>query len=190
MERVKTAVAALKADSQCLAGSPPQSCVDNYFIMQAHHDHCLHDVLPTGIEQDLHDYEHFYEDCFIKRQYNDALPACATVECGSAAVTAAISELNTNCATSCASSACGDAMKIVLMAHDVCPEETLDNNLETTLHDHEEVCEDQLCNSASAPFDPYDDPCSEGVNAAKSQQSVLVMTFALSLCFAVCLVSF
>jgi len=49
----------------------------------------------------------------------------------------------------------------VLTAHDVCPEKDLPNNLEVALHDHEEPCEDQLCNTAEAAFDPYAESCGE-----------------------------
>merc|ERR1711907_629164 len=55
----------------------------------------------------------------------------------------------------------GDAMKVVLTAHDVCPEKDLPNNLEVALHDHEGPCEDQLCNTAEAAFDPYAESCGE-----------------------------
>jgi hypothetical protein len=190
MEPVTTAVAALKANNACKKGNPPQTCVDNYFIMQAHHDHCLHDVLPTNIEKDLHDYEHFYMDCFVKRQYNTDLPKCDKVECGGNAVTTAISKLNQDCNTkeACKASTCPESMRTVLMAHDTCAEETLPNNLETTLHDHEEDCEEHLCNSAEAEFNPYDDPCSASTDANFCQHSVVPMTFVLW--FALCLVPF
>ena len=172
---ISEAVAKLDAKAECKAKDAPADCVLNYHVMQAHHDHCLHDALPTGIEKTLHDYEHFYDDCFVKRQFNPALKACPVVDCNDAtAMTKAIATLQAGCtsATACADATCSAAMKVVLMAHDVCPEDKLPNNLETALHDHEEPCEDQLCNSAGGEFDPYADKCpgdadvADGTNTA------------------------
>jgi hypothetical protein len=161
--KVQQSVTNLKANAACKAPKPPQSpCVDNYYVMQTHHDHCLHDDLPIGIEKDLHDYEQFYDDCFIKRQYNKKLSACPAVDCTSqAAMTQAIATLQSGCAgAACAKSpGCQAAIKVVLMAHDICKESQLPNNLEKALHDYEDACEDYLCNSASAPFDPYAETC-------------------------------
>merc|ERR1719428_1797650 len=193
---ISEAVAKLDAKAECKAKDAPAECVLNYHVMQAHHDHCLHDALPTGIEKTLHDYEHFYDDCFVKRQFNPALKACPVVDCADAtAMTKAIATLQAGCtsATACADATCSAAMKVVLMAHDVCPEDKLPNNLETALHDHEEPCEDQLCNSAGGEFDPYADKCpgdadvADGTNTASgasgfgSQQAFLVATLALPL---------
>jgi hypothetical protein len=176
----------------CKAEGPPEDCVQNYHVMQAHHDHCLHDALPTGIEKKLHDYEHFYDDCFVKRQFDPTLGKCPAVDCSDAkAMTQAIATLQTGCTTTqaCADPTCAAAIKTVLMAHDVCPEENLPNNLEVALHDHEEPCEAQLCNTAEAAFDPYADPCGAVVtapdaNAASrfgSQESFLITTLAFPL---------
>merc|ERR1719313_182674 len=76
-------------------------------------------------------------------------------------MTKAIATLQAGCNTkaACADATCSAAIKTVLMVHDVCPEDKLPNNLEVALHDHEEPCEAQLCNSADAPFDPYSETC-------------------------------
>jgi len=193
--KISEAVANLEAKAACKAADPPEDCVLNYHVMQAHHDHCLHDALPMGIEKTLHDYEHFYDDCFIKRQFNPALSVCPKVDCSDAkALTEAIATLQAGCATAaaCADSTCSDAMKVVLTAHDVCPEKDLPNNLEVALHDHEEPCEDQLCNTAEAAFDPYAESCGEedstpvtsAASGFGSQVAFLVTMLALPL--AVC----
>merc|ERR1719388_392764 len=193
MAKISEAVANLEGKAACKATDPPEDCVMNYHVMQAHHDHCLHDALPTGIEKILHDYEHFYDDCFIKRQFNPALGACPQVDCSDAtAMTKAIATLQAGCATTqaCADSTCSAAIKTVLMAHDVCPEDKLPNNLEVALHDHEEPCEDQLCNTAGGAFDPYAESCGEGAadkvisapeSGLGSQQAFLVTMLALPL---------
>jgi hypothetical protein len=185
--KIEEAVAKLDAKAACMAKGPPQDCVDNYYIMQAHHDHCLHHALPTGIEKKLHDYEHYYDDCFIKRQFDPKLKKCPNVDCSnSKALTEAIATLQAGCRTTqtCAEATCSAAIKTVLMAHDICPESSLPNNLETALHDHEEPCEDQLCNSGDAVFDPYDTRCKADISAASalgSWEAFLATVLALPL---------
>jgi len=162
--KIEEAVSKLDADSSCAAEDPSGYCTMYYHVMQAHHDHCLHDSLPTGIEKKLHDYEEFYDDCFVKRQFDPDLSACPEVDCkDSTALTKAVATLQAGCqtATACADKTCGDAIKTVLAAHDWCPESDLPNNLEDALHDHEEACEAQLCNTAEAAFDPYADSCGD-----------------------------
>jgi hypothetical protein len=172
---------------ECNASNPPDDCNDWYHVMQAHHDHCLHDQLPTGIEQKLHDYEHYYEDCFIKRQYDADLTACPAVTCGDMqALTTAANTLQGGCSTvlECQATACSNAMKTVLMAHDTCNENQLPDNIEKALHDHEEPCAAQLCNTASSAFDPYATPCTAEANVASgfgSLEAFLVKTLALPL---------
>merc|ERR1711869_171913 len=100
----------------------------------------------------------------------------------------AVAVLQAGCKTAaaCADKTCADAMKVVLMAHDVCDEKDLPNNLEVALHDYEEPCEAQLCNSAPAAFNPYDKVCSNipgsRTSAARgfgSQAAFLVTALAL-----------
>jgi len=189
--KVQAAVDALEADTKCKAKGSPQTCVNNYYIMQAHHDHCLHDQLPTGIEKKLHDYEHFYDDCMIKRQFSAALKVCPSVTCSDgASLTSAISALqggNCNTTLGCADAACSAAIKTVLMAHDTCPEKSLPNNLEVALHDFEAACDAQLCNTASAAFDPYAESCSASVSSdgfgIKDSLSMTTWVLALAACF-------
>jgi len=185
--KISEAVANLEKKAACKAKGPPKDCEDNYYVMQAHHDHCLHDKLPSGIEKKLHDYEHFYTDCFVKRQFNAKLTQCAKVTCtDSVAMTNAIVTLKACAKTkaACAATACAAAVKVVLMAHDTCSEKQLPTDLETALHDYEEPCEDELCNSAAAAFDPYATKCSASTVSSGgfgSQDSLLVTTFALPL---------
>merc|ERR1719316_1739615 len=194
--KIGAAVTNLDANAACKAADPPADCIDNYYVMQAHHDHCLHDQLPTGIEKKLHDYEHFYTDCFVKRQFDASLSACPKVDCEDAkAMTTVIETLQAGCTTkeNCAAKSCADAIKVVLAVHDLCPEDKLPNNLEVALHDHEEPCEAQLCNTGPGVFDPYAEPCSASVDAAAqagvvdaaggfgSQKAFLVTTLALPL---------
>eukprot|EP00747_Dinoflagellata_sp_TGD_P111826 gnl/TRDRNA2_/TRDRNA2_171314_c1_seq7.p1 gnl/TRDRNA2_/TRDRNA2_171314_c1~~gnl/TRDRNA2_/TRDRNA2_171314_c1_seq7.p1 ORF type:complete len:405 (-),score=75.41 gnl/TRDRNA2_/TRDRNA2_171314_c1_seq7:112-1260(-) len=183
--KISTAISFLDGKAACKAVDPPQECINQYYVLQAHHDHCLHDDLPTGAEHKLHEYEHFYDDCFVKRQFDTKLSVCPAVDCAdSKTMTEAVATLQKGCTTTqaCADPTCAEAIKIVLAAHDLCPEDKLPNNLEAALHDHEEPCEAQLCNSAPAAFDPYNDPCTAEAGAASgfsSKEVCLVTTSAL-----------
>jgi len=184
---VSAAAAYLEANEACASDDPPPTdeCMKQYHIMQAHHDHCLHHDLPEDIEVVLHKYEKHYEDCIVKRQFDPDLKTCPEVTCtDEAALEAAVMDLNCGCETTCTAK-CAAAMKVILMAHDNCPEEELPTSLEVALHDHEDVCAAHLCNSqASATFDPYDTACAAEASAAigwGSQEAFLATTLALPL---------
>lgn len=185
--KIEAAVAALEADGACAGISPPQTCIDHFYVMQAHHDHCLTDQLPKDVEKKLHKYEQFYTDCHVKRQFDIRLKAgaCKAVTCtDQTSLTLAIQTLqNGDCNTTskCAASSCSAAIKTVLMAHDTCKEDQLPNNLETALHDFEDHCAAELCNSAPAVFDAYAEPCEARVasEAFGVRCSLFVMTWAL-----------
>merc|ERR1712070_208773 len=88
----------------------------DYYVMQAHHDHCLHDQLPAGIEKLLHDYEHYYDDCIVARQFNPALGQCPEVDCNNqASLTNAANTLE-QCATT--AEACAMCYNGVLYRHE------------------------------------------------------------------------
>jgi hypothetical protein len=151
-----------KNEDKCLSLNPTAECKKQYHVLQAHHDHCLHDQLTKDAEKENHAYEAFYEDCSIKRQFDPKLSKCPAVTCETANLQTATDTL-IRCdrtAAACAQAQCSTAIKTVLMSHDTCPEGVLPNNLELALHDHEESCEAQLCNSAPAAFDLADTICS------------------------------
>merc|ERR1711988_331770 len=105
----------------------------------------------------------------VQRQFDTNLQACAAVTCTDAtAMTNAIQTLqqgSCNTPALCAATSCSDAIKLVLMAHDTCAESQLPNNLEVALHDFEDACAAELCNSASAVFDPYAQACEASVSS-------------------------
>ena len=160
MAPVKAAVAHL--DAHCTTDKvatmvegdvDEEACHQAYMLFQAHHDHCDHHVLPTELEGKLHVYEHDFEDCFIRRQYDADMEKCPAVDCADAdAMQAATTTLGASCSNDCTSAACKNAIQLVLMAHDTCDESLLPSNVEVALHDFEEICEDKLCNTADAPF--------------------------------------
>ena len=137
------------------------ACKGHYFLLQSHHDFCPHDVLPPAAEKALHDYEDFYEDCHIPRQYDVSLPNCASVSCKNPQLFLdAVSTLKANnCNTTCTSNICTTAIQTVLMGHDTCEEDELPQSAEEALHDYEEVCEDQLCNTVTKIYDPEEEHC-------------------------------
>ena len=122
-------------------------CEKNFLIIQAHHDHCSHDDLPTYMETAVHTYEDLYTPCIIHRLRDDDLPDCPTgITADSAKVAAAVLAEN-NCKTTCNSTTCEDAFRSVYMAHEVLDHDDVDPAVEAALHDYEESCEDQGCNS-------------------------------------------
>merc|ERR1712176_439474 len=98
--KIEDAVAYLDQTSACGQENPSEECEDKYHVMQAHHDHCLHNDLPEDIEKKLHAYEHFYDDCFVMRQFDDSLSKCPDVDCDdTAGLNAAIKTLTDGCTT-------------------------------------------------------------------------------------------
>jgi hypothetical protein len=182
------------ASNNCAQENPAEECTKNYHIIQAHHDHCLHDQLPIGLEKKLHAWEAYYTDCKIKRQYNPALGACPQAKCDSYTtlqdITAKLFIDGCDNKAICDSSAeCKAGIKDVLIAHDDCPESKLPNFLEMALHDHEDSCADHLCNhpTTKAVFNPFDEPCSAEASDAsdasgfRSPAALLVITSAVPL---------
>lgn len=140
------------------AGEDNAQCVSNYYVMQAHHDHCAHEDMPLAVETKIHDYESFYEDCEIRRQFDPDLDACPTIDCNNILtdmgnIVKEMSDANCYTGTTCETSAtCKEKYQKMLMAHDTCEEAQLPTKLETTLHDYEEKCEPNLCNTSPAAF--------------------------------------
>ena len=175
----------LEANAVCktAAGEDNAQCVSNYYVMQAHHDHCAHEDMPLLVETKIHDYESFYEDCEIRRQFDSDLDACPTIDCNNILtdmgnIVTEMSEANCNTGTTCATSAtCKEKYQKMLMAHDTCEEAQLPTTLETTLHDYEEKCEANLCNTSPAAFTLDTSVCSP---ATKAIVSKLILGLAAS----------
>ena len=136
---------------------PSDECKDNYWLMQMHHDYCPHDALDASIENGIHDFEEFYNDCTIDRKYDPTKDACPSVSCSSVnvdlqnAVTTLTAE---NCNTDCSTTTCINTFQRILMAHDTCEESQLPTDLETGLHSFEDACENHVCNAKSPPSPP------------------------------------
>ena len=157
------------------AGEDNAQCVSNYYIMQAHHDHCAHEDMPQEVETEMHHFESFYEDCEIRRQYDSDLDACPTIDCNNIMtdmgnIVTEMSDAKCNTGTTCETSAtCKEKYQKMLMAHDTCEEAQLPTTLETTLHDYEEKCETNLCNTSPAAFTLDTSVCSPATKAIVSK---------------------
>jgi hypothetical protein len=70
------------------------------------------------------------------------------------------------------------------MAHDTCKEDQLPTALEKTLHDHEEACEDNLCNTSPAAFTLDTSVCSPPPSpATKAIVSKLILGLTASVAY-------
>ena len=152
---VNDAMAYLNSNiADCQKTGPAHECEEQYWIMQMHHDHCPHDALDETIETGIHDFEQYYDDCEISRQYDSSLEDCPAVSCPNVLTDLANANetlTSNNCGTDCSSATCKDTFQRVLMAHDTCEENQLPTNLEVGLHSFEHSCEANLCNSVSSP---------------------------------------
>ena len=176
------------AANDCKKKDASPTCCTNYHIVQSHHDHCTHEQVPASLETTLHDYENFYDDCEVARQFDADLLKCPTVDCSTAKVDLATvtDDMQTNnCNTAC-TGACITLFRKVLMAHDSCEEDELPSAIEKTLHAYEESCEDQFCNSVTEAFTLDDGTCPAHSGAAA--QRALSLAAIVAAIFAVVLV--
>jgi hypothetical protein len=169
------------------AGEDNAQCVSNYYVMQAHHDHCAHEDMPLTVETKIHDYESFYEDCEIRRQFDSDLLACPTIDCNNILTDMGniVTEMSeANCNTDCSSATCKEKYQKMLMAHDTCEEDQLPTALEKTLHDLEEACENNLCNTSPAVFTLDTSVCSPPPSpATKAIVSKLILGLTASVAY-------
>ena len=177
------------ATNDCKKKDASAECCTNYHIVQSHHDHCTHEQVPDTLETTIHDYEGFYEDCEIARQFDADLSPCPAVTCSTAKVdlvTVTTDMQTNNCNTTCSSNACKLLFQKVLMAHDSCDEDVIPSSIENTLHTYEEYCEAQFCNSVTEAFTPDDGTCPAHSGAAA--QRALSLAAIVAAIFAVVLV--
>lgn len=167
-------------------------CTKEFLILQAHHDHCPHDSVPTGAEKLIHQVEKAYTSCEIPRQFNKDFSACPAVKCtDKAGFEAAAKALkDNNCTTSCKSDVCKSNFQTILSGHDNCEEDELPTAVEEALHDFEESCEDNLCNTLDKPYFADGEKCEEEENVdgtansgARTFASVAACAFAAAALF-------
>ena len=164
-------------ESVCKTEANSAECKSNYYVMQAHHDHCAHDQIPHDVEHELHDFEAYYEDCHVKRQFDSDLSSCPAVDCSNVLTTDGniVAEMGSyNCNDDCSSNECKTRFQKMLMFHDTCAENQLPTDLEKGMHDYEENCESHLCNTASAAFTLDTSVCSPAPSVIASSSKFVL----------------
>merc|ERR1719313_637602 len=144
------------------------ACGAAFLIVQAHHDFCDYNAMPTGIEKGFHDYESVCANagCAIKRQYIDSLPLCetevGTITCDASGLPdqqsarSALMDKDANCNAICDQNGCKEAFMKVLYYHDSCEADEVDPELETALHTYEGTCTEgglAACNIVEKAFE-------------------------------------
>jgi len=133
--------------NNCSTDCSSDICHTNFLIMQAHHDFCLHDEVPTSVEDSFHDFEGKCEECSITKKRDPNLDECPDAKCDNSGNEAYQVLLTNGCLTDCSVEICKDNYQILRSEHDNCDHDTLDVSAETGLHSYEDVCEAQNCNS-------------------------------------------
>jgi hypothetical protein len=139
-------LAALIADD-CSTDCSSAACNKNFLIMQSHHDFCLHDEVPSPVEDAFHDFEDVCEPCKITRKRDPDLPDCPVSVCDDRGDEAYRALLTEGCVNACSSSTCGSNYQILRSEHDNCDDGTISESSETGMHSVEEICEAFSCNS-------------------------------------------
>ena len=173
--------------NNCETKDHSAECEKNFNIINTHHDHCNHDEVPETIEKEIHEFEGFYTDCQIEREWYTLGGVCDEVHCEEsgtkAELTTAINDLKSNncnaTATSCAADKCKAAFQKVLMAHDTCDHDDVPTEVEQTLHDYEEACDSVRCNTATKTEVDNSLVCS-GAAAATTRGAFLLAAIAVA----------
>lgn len=144
-EALLAALAALQRDS-CDTDCSSAACHKNFLMIQSHHDFCLHEKVPSPVEDAFHDFEGGCEHCSILKKRDPNLPDCPDAVCDDRGNQAYQGLLTNGCLTNCNTSVCANFYRTLRAEHDLCDESTLDRSSETGIHDYEDVCEEFNCN--------------------------------------------
>lgn len=167
----------LLTDNSCNAAKckTDAACKQAYFLVQAHHDHCLSDQVPKDIEGGLHSFEAFCEGCTVSKQFTPSRAVCPKVACNAAATfTAAHAYLTANnCSSACGSGKCAANFRLIRAAHDTCEHDDVPQDVEVAIHEFEDACAAQECNTVAAAFTPActDDHDHEGTTTAPTSDA-------------------
>ena len=176
------------ASNNCKTKDHSAECEKNFNIINTHHDHCNHEEVPETIEKEIHEFEDLYTDCKIERKWYQTGELCAEVHCEESGIKAELTTeinylKNNNCNatdSSCAADKkCKAAFQKVLMAHDTCDHDDVPTNVEQTLHDYEEACDSQRCNTATKTEVDNSLVCS-GAAAATTRGAFLLAAIAVA----------
>ena len=113
--------------------------------------------IPTDVADGIHEFEAVCPDCDIEKYYDSSYPQCPSIDCTDESVAINAYTVLTNstndCSTSCASTTCGDAFRIIRAYHDSCSGSAVDETIELAVHDYEDICESEECNVSTGPVD-------------------------------------
>jgi hypothetical protein len=153
MAVVNASFAALGTNA-CLTGTTcktNKACEKDFAIVLSHHDHCLAGVLPTSVEDGLHNYEDVCEPCHINRAFDPKLTPCPAVNCsdstGHAAAIAFLKDAANNCKSTACAANCTAPWKRLRLVHDTCEENDIPRDAEALLHELEDSCAANDCNA-------------------------------------------
>lgn len=141
-------------------------CRQSFFVLNAHHDYCPDDALPTMIEEGVHAFETFCDQCAVLRRFDPAFPVCRSPTCSNldSVVAAVAAMVAANCTADCSVGNCPANYRQLRAAHDLCAESDLPEAAENAIHVFEGPCQAHTCNAAVAPFDP--NACATTASAA------------------------
>mmetsp|Transcript_39006 Transcript_39006/g.94416 ORF Transcript_39006/g.94416 Transcript_39006/m.94416 type:complete len:236 (+) Transcript_39006:160-867(+) len=167
--------------NNCAEDCSSEACRTNFLIMQVHHDHCRHALVPDPVKDGIHFYEDACEECYILPGNDPSLPDCPDYSCTDGSGDAAYNNMLINgCLEDCTSAKCSADYKTLRLVHDLCDENAISPISETGIHDFEEICEDQRCNvGAQAPEDQL--VCTDEPSDAVVWKESAIALFATSI---------
>jgi len=88
--------------------------------------------------------------------------------------------LESECTSSCSSSACADAFQIIRAYHDGCDEDSISQEIEEALHDFEDICSANDCNveRTTDPLICYDDDDNNDDDSASAAATLSALSIS------------
>eukprot|EP00586_Coscinodiscus_wailesii_P017503 CAMPEP_0172499884 /NCGR_PEP_ID=MMETSP1066-20121228/132188_1 /TAXON_ID=671091 /ORGANISM="Coscinodiscus wailesii, Strain CCMP2513" /LENGTH=238 /DNA_ID=CAMNT_0013273869 /DNA_START=149 /DNA_END=865 /DNA_ORIENTATION=+ len=145
--KAMTDALAILITNDCATDCSSGVCADNFKMVQSHHDFCLHEEVPQIVENSFHDYEDVCEHCDIRRKRDPALGDCPSAVCDTRGNDAFATLVSSGCLDNCDTSVCASNYYVLRSEHDNCEHDTLEESAENGIHNFEEVCESNNCNS-------------------------------------------
>jgi hypothetical protein len=133
--------------NNCNIDCSSQLCESNFYIVQAHHDFCLHNEVPDPVEESFHIYESTCKECKILRKRDPSLTNCPSPVCDGRGDEAYLTLLANDCFSDCSTSVCASAYQVLRSEHDSCADGTMGLTSESGIHDAEDICKAFNCNT-------------------------------------------
>lgn len=160
----------------CATDCTTDACQEAWYIVQAHHDYCQVDQLPSTIEDGFHDFDETCLSCDISRAFQEGVPSCPIANCEDQSGNEAYAFLVENgCLSDCSSEKCTNAYLTLRVVHDDCEHDVISTASEEGLHDFEDVCK-VGCNAPASKGDQL--TCSAITDDASAKPSGAVASSA------------